>query len=111
MNYCSANLGQEVDDTTLRTTDDRLLSLHHDRTLKQRLLFGEQVDDSLGISDVVLRVQLELFEARVLTDEILNGVLKTSCDHCKRLAIRWFFHVEDDVVVYTQFLGDRQGIL
>ncbi len=103
-------LTQEVSNARLWAADDGLLALHHNGSLQQRFALHEQVDDRFWVIDVVVRVELELLELRVLANKILDRVFETSDDLFERSTVRRLFHVQNDIVVNTQILGDRQGI-
>lgn len=102
---------QEFCDSGFGSTDDGLLAFHDHGSLQQRLSFDQQIDNGFRVPDIVIRVEIKLLELRVLTDEIFNGVLETLHDSFECCTVRWFLHVQHDVRIDTQFLGDRQGIL
>jgi hypothetical protein len=70
----------------------------------------QDLDHRIRISDEVPRVELQLLELRVLADEILDRVIE-ACDNLFQvLPSGRFLDVEDDLVIYSKLLGDRQGI-
>ena len=89
----------------------RQVALDDDRTLQQRLALGQEGDDSVGIVDVVVGVQLELLEVGVLAHEILDRILEPVHDPTEQRLVGRVVDVLDHVDLDTQILGDRQGVL
>ena len=105
------DLAQEVGDARLWATNDGLLALDHDRSLQERLALDEQVDHGFWVADVIVCVEFQLLELGVLANKVLDRVFQASDDLLESGPIGRLFHVENNIVVNTQFLGDRQGIL
>ncbi len=74
-------------------------------------MFYEDVDDGLGVVDVVVGVELEFFEFGVLADEVFDRVLEGGDEFGEGGFVGRGFDVEDDFVIDSEFLGDRQGIV
>lgn len=74
-------------------------------------MLHEDVDDAFGIADEVIGVEFELFEFGVFANEIFDRIFKGFHDPGELLFIGRSFDVENDFVLDSQFLGDRQGIL
>ena len=74
-------------------------------------MFDEDIDDGIGVVDKVIRVEAEFFKFSVFADEILDRVLEGGHDFEEGGCIGRGFDVEDDFVIDSEFLGDRQGIV
>lgn len=103
--------GEERANALLGSADDRGIALDDYRALEQSLTFDEQIDDGIGITDVVLGVEPQFLELRVLADKILDRILETRDEVLERRPVGRFLHVDHDLMVDTQVLGDRQGVL
>ena len=64
----------------------------------------------LRIADIILGHKFELLKLRVLAHQILNRILKCRDQFSQVLAARWRLDIQDDFMLGSQFLGDRQGI-
>ena len=73
-------------------------------------MLHEDVDNGLGIVDIVIGVELEFFELGVLADEVFNGVLKKFDNAGESGFVGRSFDVENNHVIDSKFPGDRQGI-
>jgi hypothetical protein len=70
----------------------------------------EQVDDRPGLG-VVVRVQSELREQRVLPDQIGDRVLEDRDDRLQGLAIGRCLEVLDDVELDAELTRSRESVL
>jgi len=104
-------LAQELADAILWTTDNCSCSFDDHGPLQKLFVLDQNVDDRVGVADEIVRVEFEFLELRIFADQVLDRVFKPGDDRLERCPIRWFFDVQHDIVVDTQFLGDRQGIL
>ena len=73
-------------------------------------MLHEDVDDCFRVVDVVVGVEFKFLEFGILADEILDGVFESFHDFGELGFSRWCLDVNDDFVIDSQFLGDRQGI-
>lgn len=74
-------------------------------------MFDEDVDDGFGVVDEVIGVEFEFFEFGVLADEIFDRICKGGDELGEGRFVGRVFDVEDDFVINSEFLGDRQGIV
>ena len=74
-------------------------------------MFDENVYHGFWVIDVVVGVEFEFLEFRILAHEIFDGVFKCFHDLGEFGFARRRFDVDDDFVIDSQFLGDRQGIV
>lgn len=70
----------------------------------------ENLDDGVWIIDVVIWVELQFLKLRILTHQILYWIFEAVHDLTKFVFSRRGLDIEDDFVIDSQFLGDRQGI-
>ena len=70
---------------------------------------SEQLDHGIAL-DVVGRVEAELLEHGVLAHEVGDGVLEPVRDPLERRAVGPLLQVEDDVVVDSELVGDRDRV-
>ena len=73
-------------------------------------MFDENIDHGLRIVDVVVGIEFEFLEFRIFPHEIFDGVFKRLHDFGELGLARWCFNVDDDFMINSQFLGDRQGL-
>ena len=93
-----------------RTSTGRCMSLGY---------FSSSVHHRFGVGDVVVGVESELGELRILADQVLNRVLKPLDDPLERVAVGALGHVEHHVEVdsiasvatATAFLEEFQCLL
>jgi len=71
----------------------------------------EDLDDGFGVSDEVIGVELEFLKLGVLADEVFDRTFEGFDDFGELRGIGRSFDVENDFVINSQFLGDRQGVL
>ena len=71
----------------------------------------ENLDDRFGVADVVIGIEFKFFEFGVLSDEVFYGVFKRFDDFGEFFLTGRRFDVEGDFVIYSEFLGDRQGVV
>lgn len=102
---------QKVVNSALRAADDGLLAFDQHGALKELFVLHENVDDGLGIVDVVVGIELELFEFGILAHEIFDRIFKGFHNLGEFLFTGRSFDVNDDFVIDSEFLGDRQGII
>jgi len=74
-------------------------------------VFDENIHHGLRIVDVVVGIEFEFLEFRIFPHEIFDGVFKRLHDFGELGLARWCFDVDDDFMINSQFLGDRQGIV
>ena len=74
-------------------------------------MLHEDVDNRLRVSDKIIGVKLELLELGILANEVFDRVFKGFHDFGQFRSIGRSLDVEDDFVLNSQFLGDRQGIV
>jgi len=74
-------------------------------------VLDQYFDHSFWIVDIVVGIEFEFLEFRILAHEILDGVFESFDDFGEFLFSRRSFDIEDDLVIDSQFLGDRQGIV
>lgn len=74
-------------------------------------MLHKDIDHGLRVVDVVVGVEFKFLEFRILTYEIFDRVFKRFDDLGEIGFSRRSFDVDDDFVIYSQFLGDRQGIV
>lgn len=74
-------------------------------------MFDENIHHGLRIVDVVVGIEFEFLEFRIFAHEIFDGVFKRLHDFGELGLARWCFNVDDDFMINSQFLGDRQGIV
>lgn len=73
-------------------------------------MLHQDLDDGLGIVDVVVGVELQFFKFGILADKVFNGVFETFHDLGQSRLVGWGLDVENDFVINSKLLGDRQGI-
>jgi len=78
--------------------------------LEKLFVFHKDLDNGLGVVDEVIGAKLKLFELGVLADKVLDGVFKKFDDAGEGGFVGRGFDVENDLVIDSKFLGDRQGI-
>lgn len=101
---------EKLDDAGLWASDDGLVSFDEDGALQQLLVLHEDLDDGLGIIDVVIGIEPEFFKFGVFSDEVFNRIFEGGDNFCQGRLIGRGFDVENDLVFDSQFPGDRQGI-
>jgi hypothetical protein len=100
--------GEKGGDARLRPADDRAAVPHDDGTLHQPRPLEQQVDDRLRRPVVVL-VEAELREERVLADDVGDRVLEDAKETLEREPVRLLLEVLDDVDVEPGLPRDREG--
>ena len=74
-------------------------------------MLHENLDHSCRISDIVVRIQFELFEFGILSHEILDRVFEPGNDRFQLLFSGRGLDVKDNFVIDSELAGDRQGIV
>ena len=73
-------------------------------------MFEQDLDHGFWIIDVVVGIQLLLFEQRIFTHKIFHRIFEPGNDVFQSLAVRRRFNIKDNFVFDSKFPGDRQGI-
>ncbi len=71
----------------------------------------EDINDGFGVADVVIGIEFEFFKLRVLPHEVFDGIFQRFHDLGEFFFPGRGFDIKDDLVVDSEFLGDRQGII
>ena len=101
---------QEFDDACFGTADDGFVFFDENGALEKLFVLHKDIDDRFGIVHEVVGVEFEFFELGILADKVFNGILKKFDNAGERGFIGRSFDVENDLVIDSKFLGDRQGI-
>jgi len=104
-------LAKKFGDAGFGAADDGFVSFDDDGALEELFVFDEDVDNGLWFVDEVVWVEFEFFEFGVFADEVFDGVFKGGDELGEGGFVGWGFDVEDDFVIYSEFFGDRQGIV
>lgn len=105
-----AGLRQKIVDSCLRPADDGFFTFQQNWALQQLLVLDQNLDDGLRIGDKVVRAKLQLIELGVLANQVLYGIFKSFNNRLEFFSPGRFLDIEDDIIFYSQFLSDRQGI-
>lgn len=73
-------------------------------------MLHEDVDDRLRVIDVVIGIELEFFKLGILADKVFDGIFENVHNLRECRGIGRSLDVNDDFVIHSEFLGDRQGI-
>ena len=97
-------------DPVLGSPDDRPITLDEHRTLHQPRVLEEQIDHGVR-RGVVVGVEPELLEVRVLAYEVGRRVLEDLEQMCQRGPVQWRLEVLHDVVLRAELAKGRQRLL
>ena len=103
-------LPEEVTNAVLGTTNDRFPTLYQDGPLQKLLVLQENLNHGLRVAHIICRIEFKFPEFGILPHEVLDRVFQPIHYFLKGRAIRRRLDIEDDLVLHSQFLGDRQGI-
>ena len=101
---------EEIDDPLLGSSDDSLVFSDLNGALEKLLVLHEDVDDRLGVIDVVIGIELEFFKLGILANKVFDGIFENVYNLRECRGIGRSLDVNDDFVIHSKFLGDRQGI-
>ena len=73
-------------------------------------MLHEDVDDRLGVIDVVIWIEFKFLKLGILADEVFDRIFENVHNLRERRCIGRSLDVNDDFVIHSKFLGDRQGI-
>jgi hypothetical protein len=103
--------GQELHDPGFRATDDGFVSFYEHGALEELLVLHEDIDNGFRVVDEVVGIEFQLFKFGILADEVFDRALQPVHDPGEGGLIGRGFDVNNDFVIDSQFLGDRQGVL
>ncbi len=74
-------------------------------------MLHENVHHGLGVVGVVVGIEFELLEFGILANEIFDRVFESFHDLGELGFVGRGFDVNDDFMIDSEFLGDRQGVI
>ena len=101
---------KEIDDPLLRSSYDGLVFNNQNWALEKLLVLHEDIDDGFGVIDIVIGIEFELLELGILADEVFDRIFENVHNLRECRGIGRSFDINDDFVIHSEFLGDRQGV-